>query len=53
MKKIDRKILVRINQILGVVCLAAMFFSHLALTDIEESINELKYYRDKVFVPLV
>ena len=34
MKKIDRKLLMRINQILGVVCLAAMFFSHLALTDI-------------------
>jgi oligoribonuclease len=27
--------------------------AHLALTDIEESIKELKYYRDKVFAPLV
>ncbi len=25
--------------------------AHLALADIEESINELKYYREKVFVP--
>lgn len=25
---------------------------HLALSDIRESINELKYYRDKVFVPI-
>ncbi len=26
--------------------------AHLALSDIQESINELKYYREKVFVPL-
>ncbi len=25
--------------------------SHLALSDIKESINELKYYRQKVFLP--
>jgi hypothetical protein len=25
--------------------------AHLALSDIKESINELKYYRDKVFIP--
>ena len=26
--------------------------AHLALSDIKESINELKYYREKVFLPL-
>lgn len=26
--------------------------AHLALSDIQESINELKYYREKIFVPL-
>ena len=25
---------------------------HLALSDIKESINELKYYRERVFLPL-
>jgi oligoribonuclease len=25
--------------------------AHLALSDIHESINELKYYREKVFLP--
>jgi oligoribonuclease len=27
--------------------------AHLALSDIQESINELKYYRRKVFLPKI